>query len=177
MSVDIYSLLEKYQLEENPYIPKGPFPKSDYEPEPYEIDVEISDSFSGEMNPFYGLNHTEEWKQEHSRKMKGRGNPFYGKQHTEETKQKISVKKIGTKMSDETKQKLREANLGKKMSEEAIAKTVAAHSKTYYLTTPAGEDIVVTNLSKFCRENNLDQRNMSKMYNGLQKTSKGYTRT
>lgn len=178
MPVDIHtlldSLLEKHQVEENPYIAKGPFPKSDYIPEPYEIDEEVSASYSGEMNPFYGLKHTEEWKEAHSKRMVGENNPFYGKRHTKETKQKISEKKNGTKMSEETKQKLREANKGKKMPKEAIAKTVAARSKTYYLTSPEGKNIIVTNLTKFCRENGLDQRNMSKMYAGLQKSSKGY---
>ena len=62
------------------------------------------------------------------------------------------------------------------MSKESIQKGAEKRSKVYYLIDPNGKRLVVKNLSEFCRENNLDQRNMSKMYCGLQKTSKGYKR-
>jgi group I intron endonuclease len=111
-----------------------------------------------------------------SQQISGENNPFYGKKHTEETKIKISERKKGTIVSEETKEKLRKKNLGKKMSKESIEKTVSANSKTYYLIDPNGNPITVKNLSKFCRDNNLDQRNMCNMYSGKYKSSKGYRR-
>ena len=61
-----------------------------------------------------GKKHTEEWKKEHSERMK-ENNPFKGKKHTEETKKLISKKaKVriahnkGKPHSEETKQKIRE---------------------------------------------------------------------
>lgn len=176
----IYSLVdplvEKYKDGASKYIPE--VEETSY----YQIIVEpleenLSESYAGTLNPFYGMKHTEEWKKNHSERMSGENNPFYGKRHTEETKRLISEKKRGSIITEAVKEKLRKINTGKKMKPESIAKTVAANQKTWYLTTPDGEEIVVENLSKYCRENNLDQRNMSKMYNGLQKTSKGYTRT
>lgn len=111
-----------------------------------------------------------------SEMITGELNPFYGKRHTEESKQKISKAKLGAVMSDETKQKLSKANTGKKMSRESIEKTRSANSKKYYLINPMGESITVVNLTEYCRMNNLDQRNMNNMYNGLYKSSKGYMR-
>lgn len=108
--------------------------------------------------------------------MSGENNPFFGKKHSAETKEKISQKKKGTVVSEETKQKLRGINLGKKMSAESIRKTAEAKSKIWYLVTPEGNPIVVKNLNEFCRQNNLDQRNMCNMYNGAYKSSKGYKR-
>lgn len=118
-----------------------------------------------------------EYMKMRSELISGENNPFYGKRHTEETKRMISEKKKGTKVSEETKEKLRAANTGKKMSPESIAKSAAAKAKTYYLTDPEGNSIVVNNLSEFCRENGLDQGNMNAMYKGKYKSCKGYTRT
>jgi hypothetical protein len=61
-----------------------------------------------------GKKHTEEWKKEHSKKMK-ENNPFKGKKHTEETKKIISQKakgrvapNKGKPHSEETKRKISE---------------------------------------------------------------------
>lgn len=119
----------------------------------------------------------QEYMKTHSNNMSGKNNPFYGKRHSEETKRRISEKKKGTKMSEETKKILSEKNKGKKMPREIVERQRLEKSKTYYLTTPEGDSIIVTNLSEFCRKNNLDQGNMNAMYNGKFKSSKGYRRS
>lgn len=55
-----------------------------------------------------GLVHTEEWKQEHSKRMSGENNPnfgkkspMYGKQHSEESKKKMSNFQKGKKCNGE----------------------------------------------------------------------------
>jgi group I intron endonuclease len=50
-------------------------------------------SFGGEGSK--GCKHTEEWKQQQSKRATGEGNPFYGKQHTEETRRKMSESQKG----------------------------------------------------------------------------------
>ena len=73
--------------------------------------------------------------------------------------------------------KIGDANRGRKLTDEHIAKTRRigipqtdyqkqrvreSRQKTYELTNPEGHIFTITNLSKFCRENNLDQGNMHK---------------
>ena len=73
----------------------------------------ISDSITGEKNPFYGKEHTKETKQKLREKN-------LGKKHTEETKQKISDSITGEKNpfygmkhSEENLKKIQEASLNK----------------------------------------------------------------
>lgn len=89
---------------------------------------------TGENNPFFGKNHTEENKIRHSKNMKyrfvGASNPFYEKTHTEETKDILRQKCshhgkdngfFGKTHSDEFK---------KKHSE--FMKTIGKRSREYY---------------------------------------------
>lgn len=117
-----------------------------------------------------------EYMKLHSKLISGENNPFYGKKHTEETKRKISEKKKGSKHTEESKKKISAANLGRKMPRDAVERVRLKISKTYYLTDPEGNDIVVTNLSEFCRKMGLDQGNMSAMYKGKYKSCKGWTK-
>ena len=50
-----------------------------------ETKQKMSDSKKGENNPFFGMHHTEEFKQ----KMTGENNPNYGKHPSEETRKKL----------------------------------------------------------------------------------------
>ena len=69
-----------------------------------------------------GCKHTEEWKEEHSKKVSGENNPMFGRQHTEETKRKISESRdeycgenhpmFVRQHTEETKRKISEANSG-----------------------------------------------------------------
>jgi group I intron endonuclease len=95
----------------------------------------------------------------------------------------------GKVMSAESRQKKRLAMTGQKKSESeraAIAKrwkengakvqeaSVAAQVKRYIVTTPAGVEIEIENLSKFCRENELSQAHMSAASLGLKRGYKGW---
>lgn len=52
--------------------------------------------------------------------------------------------------------------------------TEYSQAHTYELLTPNGEHITITNLRKFCRENNLSQGNMNKVLSGKAQHHKGY---
>lgn len=80
-------------------------------------------------------------------------------------------------VSEETRKKISDANKGRKLTDEHIAKTrrtgipqteyqkqktAEMRQQTYELTDPNDNVFVITNLSKFCKENNLDQGNMHK---------------
>ena len=47
-------------------------------------------------------------------------------------------------------------------------------SKYYIVTTPCGKEMEVFNLRKFCRENDVDQRQMHAVVTGRRKHCKGY---
>jgi hypothetical protein len=106
---------------------------------------------------------------------------------SEETKRKISEtrKKRGYKCSEEQKQKYSEMfvgdgnpNYGKKHSEETLEKiskgTRGKNTKTRHFISPTGEQITITDLRKFCEENNLNHACMINLHNGYDKSHKGY---
>ncbi len=121
----------------------------------------------------------------------GEDNGFYGKTHSEETRQIISKKRKGTKLSAEHRMSISNAQKGipkseeqkRKMSEKAKGRTVpvetrdkiaSSFAKLWVVTLPCGKEILVKNLNKFCKVNNLSQGNMSMIITGKKKTHKGY---
>lgn len=59
-----------------------------------------------------------------------------------------------------------------KRTEEYLEKN--SYKYVYTITTATGEIIIIKNLSKFCRDNKLNQRNMWLVASGRVKTCKGY---
>ena len=107
--------------------------------------------------------------------------------------EKRRQKLIGKSLSEEHKQKLSEAHKGKILSKETVDKMIAyrtgrnltesckqkiskAHSKkTYELKNNDGTILIIKNLAKFCRDNNLSQSYFSRIMGGERKTYKGWT--
>lgn len=73
---------------------------------------------SGESNPMYGYEWTDEQKKRMSENNKGEKNPFFGKTHSNETKAILSAVNAGRKATPETKQKMSASRKGKSPSEE-----------------------------------------------------------
>jgi group I intron endonuclease len=137
-------------------------------------------------------------RQKISDAIRGDKNPNFGKPMSESTKLKISLSKmgqgLGRKLSMKTIQKIKLSKLGKsrpQFSDEwknNIAKKsklkwndpkyretiINSASKTYKLYSPTGEIITIKNLAKFCRENNINYGNMSRMIRGKLKSCKKY---
>jgi hypothetical protein len=130
-----------------------------------------------------GKPRSEEFKRKQSERMKGKNNPNYGKLRSEETKRKQSEGMKGKKHTIETRQKWSEQrkgekhpNYGKKRDVETVNKVAEKNSKEFSIINPEGEIIHGKNISKFCRENNLDKStvcNMLKYKKGI-KSHKGY---
>jgi hypothetical protein len=80
--------------------------------------------------------------------------------YSEESKKKIGASNRGKIRTPEQIEKIRQSRLGKKQSEHQKQVVAEMRQKSYKITDPNGKEFVITNLSKFCRENNLDQGNM-----------------
>jgi hypothetical protein len=85
-----------------------------------------------------------------------------GKTHTEESKLKMSLAKSGKKLSGEHKENIRLQRIGTKQSDSQKEKVSKALAKKYIITNPTGDKFEICNLRKYCRDNNLDQGNMSR---------------
>lgn len=82
--------------------------------------------------------------------------------HTEETKQSISEMKSGIKQTPEHIQKRVSSVTGFKQSEHQKKVATETFSAEWIVTSPNGESFKIKNLRSFCRENNLDQGNLSR---------------
>lgn len=127
-----------------------------------------------------GVIHTEEMRLKISKLHKG-------KPKSEEFKMKMRVKK-----SEEHRLKLTEINrihnndpiIRKKISDALKGKIRTQDTKDklakskekykYKITTPSKEELIITNLRKFCREHNLDQSTMRRVCSGRCSHHKGY---
>ena len=128
-----------------------------------------------------GHKHSEESKLKISASLKGRT-------LSEESKLKISASlkgkgRIRSPHSPETRRKMSESNKGLIRSPEtrlklskSRSKRIESSSKTWVLIDPNGDKFTIKNLSKFCRENDLQQASMSRVTSGKLKHHKGWTK-
>lgn len=95
---------------------------------------------------------------------------------SKETREKISNSHKGKKASEETKEKMRVKRLGiKPANGRATEKMIEKCSKTYIFENE-GEEITITNLNKYCRENGLCRASMRALYYGKKQKYKTYRR-
>jgi len=116
-----------------------------------------------------------------------------GFKQSESSIEKRRQKLLGRPLSEEHKQKLREAHKGKILSKETVDKMIKyrtgrnltkscrekisqAHSKnTYELLNKNGTTLIIKNLSKFCKENNLHQSAFVRIMSGERRYHKNWT--
>ena len=95
---------------------------------------------------------------------------MFGKKQSEETK-----KKIGEKVRQRYYDGLVNPRKGIKLTEKQKKKISQNNSKTFVIKHPNGNIIQITNLSQYCKENNLNAAMMSRVSRGIAKHHKGYT--
>lgn len=84
---------------------------------------------------------------------------------------------LGKKLSDETRRKMSEAALGHQVSQERRNNIGAANAtKEFHFVSPKGENILVTNLQKFCRDQSLQASKMHNVHTGKRNKHKGWTK-
>ena len=109
-----------------------------------------------------------------SRDIAGPNHPMFGKKHAQASKSAISAAKTGVSLSPQHKLKAVFALRANPPSSDCIKRRSQNKSKTYKITEPTGEVLIVKNLTKFCKERNLNQGNMNNVALGRYKSSKGY---
>jgi group I intron endonuclease len=143
----------------------------------------IRQASTGANNGMYGRDRT------------GDKNGMYGKTQSQETKDKISAKakgnqrRLGAVLSQESKDKIGQANTGRlkgvkrparsedwsnNISESKKGKPVLSRRKTYKITYPTGEEVIVTGLMEYCKQNKLNPGSMSQLATGKIKKHKGF---
>lgn len=111
--------------------------------------------------------------------MSKENNNFFGKQHSLESRKKMSIANKGKKLSDETKYKISKNHVGMlgKSHSEKTKKYLSDHNgrlKNWLIITPEKNFIKIFNLSKFCKENELNISALSMVAKGQRKHHKNY---
>ena len=131
----------------------------------------LSNSNKGENNPMYGktFEHSEETKKKISENSQGKNK---GKIPWNKGKIGIFSENHIKKLSDKAKTRwekgvydteaFRSINIGRKQTEHQKQTITKVMQKDWEVTSPTGETQIITNLRQFCRENNLDQGNLSR---------------
>ena len=122
-----------------------------------------------------------EFSKEHREKI---GMAHKGRVMSKETREKMSNAHSGKTLSDDHKRKIGISSsrslMGHKVSKETREKLRKCRTgtptwyKKYTITFPNGDQNIVENLSKFCRENDLNVAHMSSCVTGKAETHKGY---
>ena len=100
------------------------------------------------------------------------GNPF---PPDEEAKKNMSLAKLGKKNSSAHIEKSRQARIGSKQTDYQKQRARENFECAWVVTNPNGISYNIINLTRYCKENNLDQGNMVKVSKGILKQHKGWT--
>ena len=106
-----------------------------------------------------------------SEKNSGSGNPMYGKTQSKELIEYLRNRNF----SEETRRKMsikRRQRVTKQSTKNLVSKS--CEKFIYKVISPTNVEYIITNVRKFCRENNLDCSSMIKVSKGKMKTYKGW---
>lgn len=90
-------------------------------------------------------------------KYAGSGNPFFGKHHTAQSIEKNRI-----------------AHFGNKPSKRTIESVIRACSKQWLVIKPDGVEVLVINLTQFCKDNSLSFDQMAAIGNGRRMQHRGW---
>lgn len=106
-----------------------------------------------------------------SEQLTGENNPMYGKTHSDEV---IKLLKNRT-FSDETRKRMSESRKKRIHTKKSnMLRSKSCERIKYKITTPDNKIEIITNMRKYCRENNLDCSSMVKVSKGKMKSYKKY---
>jgi group I intron endonuclease len=130
----------------------------------------------GPMNGMFGKKHTQKWIDEKRISMLGEKNPMFNKTHSDNTKKILSELKQGNVPWNKGLSGIYSKDSLLKMKQPKTEEHKNKLKKTYQFVSPAGELILVTGLTQFCLENELNKGAMSELWSGKRKNYKGWTK-
>ena len=100
-----------------------------------------------------------------------------GKMPIEEIRiQRVKFANTGRKQSKEHLERRIKSLTGRKCSEQHIKNMSIGSSKEYEFYDPDGNKIFIKNITKFCKDNNLNAGHMVQVYKGKLRQHKGWTK-
>lgn len=136
---------------------------------------------TGENHPMFGMKHSDETLSRMSQVHSGEANGFFGKSHNTKSLEKMRAAKIGftphnkgKKTPREIVDKIAAAKTGSRHTQETKDKMSESRSQDWIVTLPGGEEIAVTNLEKYCKDNGLTAPALRMVVSGARKHHKGY---
>lgn len=102
------------------------------------------------------------------------GEASLGRRHTEETKKRLSKQKLGSKNPMYGKCGKENPRYGISPPKHTIDALVEKISNVWLVIFPDGKEKVIKNLSKFCRDNNLNKGNLCGTAHGHRPHHKGF---
>ena len=135
------------------------------------------DGPSGHIPWNKGIPMAEEVKAKISLNRKGISSHRPGFKHTDETKKLCRQKSLGRRHTKETCKKMSKSRIGHPVNEETRNKIANTLCKGPYLMKHiSGEEVLVHNLTKWCRDNNFHHgRMMDRVTEKVKKPYKGWT--
>ena len=123
-----------------------------------------------------GKTHTNETREKISLSLMGnkRGTRNKGKLFSEERKRKISEATIGRIIPKKVRIKISNTLKGRKLKQKHIDNMIDANSLYWKITKSDGKIEIIKNLSKYCKENNLDNGSMCRVSKGKRNHHKGF---
>ncbi len=108
------------------------------------------------------IKESDKWINVHVIGSKFRNDGGFCYTYSEKRIKAIKKANTGRVVSDETRQKMSDSFRGRKYSLDMKNKLADSKSQQWVVTCPDGHDILIKNLAKFCRDNNLDNASIMK---------------
>jgi hypothetical protein len=134
--------------------------------------VEDCTNFAINFSKLHNIVESTEWA--NLRMENGTDGAPVGNSFSSETIKKMSDSKKG-KRPREYYVEIAKKNVGRKQTEYQKQRVRETMESSWVVTSPDGISTNIINLTKFCRDNKLDQGNMVKVSKGILKQHKGWT--
>jgi group I intron endonuclease len=98
-----------------------------------------------------------------------------GRHASKATRLKLRKAGLGRKFPQDRIDRMRNCRIGKKPCSLALTNSILTNQKTYKLVSPSGDEVQITNMSRFCKSNDLNKFKMCEVVNHKRQDHKGWS--